>query len=215
MSSHPTNGSNWRIIDHPLVQQKLGCVRDRHTDNETFRRLLNDISRLMCYEITRDLPVRDVTIETPLESTTGTALAQEVVLVPVLRAGLGMLDGMLTLIPNARVGFLGLYRDEATLEPVEYYGKFPPNLASSFVIVVDPMLATGGSAADAVSRLKDRGATNVKFMALVASPAGLEIMARRHPDTMVYTASVDRALNEKGYIVPGLGDAGDRLYGTR
>lgn len=215
MSQVSITGPNWQVINHPLVQQKLGRVRDQRTDNETFRRLLSDISRLMCYEITRDLPVRSIPIQTPLESTEATELDMTVVLVPILRAGLGMLDGMLGLIPNARVGFIGLYRDETTLEPIEYYGKFPPDLNNSFVILVDPMLATGGSAADAVTKLKERGATNLKFMALVASPAGLAVMQARHPDVMIYTASVDRELNAKSYIVPGLGDAGDRLYGTR
>ncbi|MEQ9364234.1 MAG: uracil phosphoribosyltransferase [Leptospirales bacterium] len=215
MNQASNSGPNWQVINHPLVQQKLGRVRDSRTDNETFRRLLNDISRLMCYEITRDVPVRTVAIDTPLESAEACELDVTVVLVPILRAGLGMLDGMLELIPNARVGFIGLYRDETTLEPIEYYGKFPPDLGSAFTILVDPMLATGGSAADAVTKLKERGATNIKFMALVASPAGLQVMRDRHPDVMIYTAAVDRGLNAKSYIVPGLGDAGDRLYGTR
>lgn len=215
MSTHNQAGPNWQAINHPLVQQKLGRMRDRETNNEMFRQLLHDISRLMCYEITRDLPVRQIEIETPLEKTHAQEIDQPVVLVPILRAGLGMLDGMLELIPRARVGFLGLYRDEVSLEPVEYYGKFPPELEKSFIILVDPMLATGGSAADAVSKLKERGATNLRFMALVSSPEGLQVMQDRHPDVMIYTAAVDRQLNEKGYIVPGLGDAGDRLYGTR
>ena len=215
MNKQTYTGPNWQAIHHPLVQQKLGRMRDVGTNNEMFRKLLHDISRLMCYEITREIPVRSVPIATPMETTQAIVLDNPVVLVPILRAGLGMLDGMLELIPDARVGFLGLYRDEDSLEPVEYYGKFPPDLDQSFIIVVDPMLATGGSAADAVTRLKERGANNIKFMALVAAPEGLQVMQERHPDVMVYTASVDRQLNEKGYIVPGLGDAGDRLYGTR
>lgn len=206
---------NCRVIAHPLVQQKLGALRDRRTDNETFRRLVHEMSKLMCYEITRDLPLKEAPIETPLEKTAAGEIDTDVVIVPVLRAGLGMLDAMLELIPNAKVGFVGLYRNEETLEAVTYYGKFPPDLGSSMVIVVDPMLATGGSAVDAITQLKEKNATNIKYLSIVAAPAGLKKMQKYHPDVMVFTASVDRELNDRGYILPGLGDAGDRLYGTR
>ncbi|NUM79467.1 uracil phosphoribosyltransferase [bacterium] len=206
---------NVRVIHHPLVQQKLTYLRDKHTHHREFRKLLSEITALMLFEITEDLPTVEIEIETPLEKTRSTILASHVVLVPVLRAGLGMLDGALDLIPNAKVGHIGLYRDEKTLEPVEYYAKFPSTLDQSVVILLDPMLATGGSSSAAVSILKKHRASQVKCLSLVSAPEGVKKMYQDHPDVPIYTASVDRQLNERGYIVPGLGDAGDRLYGTK
>ena len=206
--------SNVRIITHPLVQQKLTYLRDKHTSSREFRKLLSEITALMLFEITQDLRTKEIEVETPLEKTRSKILMDQVVLVPVLRAGLGMLDGALDLIPNARVGHIGLYRDEKTLKPVEYYAKFPP-MQEAMVIMLDPMLATGGSSSAAISLLKKRQAKQVKCLSLVSAPEGLRRMQQDHPDVVIYTASVDRELNGVGYIVPGLGDAGDRLYGTK
>ncbi|MCR4391302.1 MAG: uracil phosphoribosyltransferase [Candidatus Acetothermia bacterium] len=202
------------LVQHPLIQAKLTKLRDRHTDRLQFRLILEELTSLMVYEITRDFPVREVEVTTPLEETRGVELAQPVVLVPILRAGIVMLDGVLSLIPSARVGHIGLYRDPCTLQPVEYFVKLPPNLADALVIVVDPMLATGGSAAHAVKLVKDRGAKDVRFLCLVAAPEGLRAMREAHPDVPIYAAALDRQLDEHGYIRPGLGDAGDRLFGT-
>ncbi len=206
---------NVKEILHPLVQQKLTYLRDKNTSHREFRKLLSEVTALMLFEITEDLETIDVQVETPLETTTSKVLASQVVLVPILRAGLGMLDGALDLIPNARVGHVGLYRNETTLEPVEYYAKFPPILDKSQVIILDPMLATGGSSTAAVDLLKRHGARAIKWLSLVAAPEGIRRMIAEHPDVPIYTASIDRQLNERGYIVPGLGDAGDRLYGTK
>jgi len=206
---------NVRVIEHPLVQQKLTYLRDKNTSSREFRKLLSEITELMLFEITADLPTTTMEIETPLEKTSSRILAIQVVLVPVLRAGLGMLDGALELIPNAKVGHLGLYRDEKTLQPVEYYAKFPSTLSEAMVILLDPMLATGGSSSAALSILKKKGAKEIKCLSLVSAPEGVKKMSNDHPDVLIYTASVDRQLNERGYIVPGLGDAGDRLFGTR
>ena len=206
---------NVRVIQHPLVQQKLTYLRDKNTSSREFRQLLSEITELMLFEITADLPTTTMEIETPLEKTSSTILATQVVLVPVLRAGLGMLEGALELIPNAKVGHLGLYRDEKTLEPVEYYAKFPSTLKEAIVILLDPMLATGGSSSAALSILKKKGARQIKCLSLVSAPEGLKKMYEDHPDVLIYTASVDRQLNDRGYIVPGLGDAGDRLFGTK
>ncbi|HPD07368.1 MAG TPA: uracil phosphoribosyltransferase [Candidatus Bipolaricaulis sp.] len=202
------------LVEHPLIKAKLTMLRDRRTDRLQFRQILEEVTALMVYEITRDFPLRPVEVETPLERTAGVELARPVVLVPVLRAGIVMLDGVLDLIPSARVGHIGIYRDPATLKPVEYFAKLPANLSDALVIVVDPMLATGGSAAHAVSIVKERGARDVRFLCLVAAPEGLRAIHDAHPDVPVYAASLDRELDAHGYIRPGLGDAGDRLFGT-
>ena len=208
--------SNVHVIDHPLVQHKLSVMRDKTTTTQDFRNIIREISMLMGYEILRDLPLEDVSIETPLEKMQAKMLAgKKLCIVPILRAGTGFLDGLLQLMPSARVGHIGLYRDPDTLEPVEYYLKMPEDLASRRVIVVDPMLATGHSAIAAVDRIKDHDATDIKFMCLMAAPEGLKAFHEAHPDVPVYTASIDRQLNEHGYILPGIGDAGDRIFGTK
>ena len=208
--------SNVHVIDHPLVQHKLSVLRDKNTTTQDFRNIIREISMLMGYEILRDLPLEDVTIETPLEKMQTKMLAgKKLCIVPILRAGTGFLDGLLQLIPSARVGHIGLYRDPDTLEPVEYYLKFPEDLANRRVIVVDPMLATGHSAIAAIERVKDHDATDIKFMCLMAAPEGLKAFHEAHPDVPVYTAAVDRQLNDHGYILPGIGDAGDRIFGTK
>ncbi|MGN6627343.1 MAG: uracil phosphoribosyltransferase, partial [Tepidisphaeraceae bacterium] len=184
------------------------------TSHREFRDLLDEIAMLMTYEVTRDFPTRQVTVDTPLEPTQGFELARNVTLVPVLRAGLGMSDGVLAILPDARVGHLGVYRDETTLEPVPYYQKLPPDIRACEVLVIDPMLATGGSAIASITYLKRAGVTNLRFMCLVAAPAGVHALAAAHPDVPIYCAAVDRELNDKGYILPGLGDAGDRVFGT-
>ena len=205
---------NLILVNHPLIQAKLTKLRDKRTDRLQFRQILEELTALMVYEITRDFPVRPVEVETPFERTQGVELARPVVLVPILRAGIVMLDGVLALIPSARVGHIGLYRDPATLKPVEYFVKLPPNLSEALVIVVDPMLATGGSAVHAVRLVKERGAKDIRFLCLVAAPEGVRAMAQAHPDVPVYAAALDRELDSHGYIRPGLGDAGDRLFGT-
>jgi len=202
------------VLDHPLIQSKLTLMRDINTGNETFRRLLEELTALMVYEITRKYPLRDRAINTPLEPMTGRVLEASVVLVPILRAGTGMLGGVLHLIPMAKVGHIGLFRDPSTLKPVEYYCKLPPELPDAHIILVDPMLATGGSAASATDIIKREGGRDIQFLCLVAAPEGVEAYASAHPDVPIYTAAIDRQLNEKGYILPGLGDAGDRIFGT-
>lgn len=202
------------LVEHPLIQAKLTKLRDERTDRLQFRQILEELTALMVYEITRDFPLREVKVKTPLEETRGLELARPVVLVPILRAGIVMLDGVLALIPSARVGHVGIYRDPTTLQPVEYFAKLPANLNDALTIVVDPMLATGGSAAHAVSIVKDRGARDVRFLCLVAAPEGLRVIRGTHPDVPVYAATLDRELDSHGYIRPGLGDAGDRLFGT-
>jgi uracil phosphoribosyltransferase len=202
------------IIDHPLIQSKLTRMRDTRTDNETFRRLLDELTALMVYEITRDYPLREIDLATPLERTTGRVLDARVILVPILRAGTGMLGGVLDLIPMAKVGHVGLYRDPVTLQPVEYYCKLPPNLEEARIILVDPMLATGGSAIAAAGMIKRRGGKHIQFLCLVASPEGVAAFSEAHADVPIYSAALDRELNAKGYILPGLGDAGDRIFGT-
>ncbi len=210
MSEHLT------VVDHPLVQHKLTLMRDKGASSAEFRRLLHEITLLLAYEITREMPMTTRAIETPMEEMDAPILAgKKMALVSILRAGNGMLDGVLELVPSARVGFVGLYRDEATLKPVQYYFKVPEGLNNRMVIVVDPMLATGNSSAAAIDLLKQAGATDIRFLCLLAAPEGVARMKEAHPDVPIVTASVDRGLNSKGYIMPGLGDAGDRLFGTK
>ena len=207
---------NVTVVDHPLVRHKLALMRRKETRTAEFRLLLREISLLLGYEVTRDLPLTTVEIETPMTEMTAPRLeGKKMVLVSILRAGNGLLEGMLDLIPSARVGHVGLYRDPETLVAVEYYFKVPRDLSDRLVIVVDPMLATGNSAVAAVDRIKQEGATNIKFVCLLAAPEGLEAFGEAHPDVRIYTAAIDDHLNDHGYIVPGLGDAGDRLYGTK
>ena len=206
--------SNLHILKHPLIQNKLTRLRDVATNNHNFRLLLEELTSLMVYEITRNYPMRQVTVKTPLEETRGNVLDVPVVLVPILRAGTGMLGSVLDLLPTAKVGHIGLYRDPASLTPVEYYAKLPPQLPQAHIILVDPMLATGGSAIVAVDILKREGGRKIQFLCLVAAPEGVETLSQAHPDLPIYTAALDRRLNDHGYILPGLGDAGDRIFGT-
>jgi uracil phosphoribosyltransferase len=204
------------VISHPLIQHKLTYMRSRETTTDNFRRLLREISQMLAYEVTRDLPTETITIDTPLATIDSPVISgKKLCLVSILRAGNGMLDGMLDIVPTARIGHIGLYRDPETLEPVEYYFKMPDDIGSRLVIVVDPMLATGNSAIAAISRLKESGASSIKYVCLLAAPEGLAALQRAHPDVPVMSASLDERLNEHGYIVPGLGDAGDRMFGTR
>ncbi|CRK75882.1 Uracil phosphoribosyltransferase [Nereida ignava] len=204
------------LVDHPLVQHKLSIMRDKETSTGQFRQLLREISQFLAYEITRELPLENQAIETPMGPMDAPMLrGKKLALISILRAGNGLLDGVLELVPSARVGFVGLYRDEQTLEPVEYYFKVPDVLNERLVIAVDPMLATGNSSVAAIDRLKEAGATNIRFMCLLAAPEGIARMRQAHPDVHIVTASVDEKLNEQGYIVPGLGDAGDRMFGTK
>ena len=204
------------IMDHPLIQHKLTLMRDKGAGSKEFRELVEEVSMLMAYEVTRDLPLEEVEIETPVAPAKAKVISgKKLAIVPILRAGLGMVDGMLRLIPAAKVGHIGLYRDPETLKPVEYYCKLPADVEERDFIVVDPMLATGGSASAAISFIKQRGARNIKLVCLVAAPEGIEKMQKDHPDVEIFAAAVDKHLNEHGYIVPGLGDAGDRLFGTR
>ncbi len=204
------------IVEHPLVQHKLTLLRDRATPTKIFKELVDEIAMLMAYEATADLPLQEVDVETPLERARGARVGgKKLTLVPILRAGLGMVDGILRLVPAARVGHIGLYRDHDTLQPVDYYFKIPGDVAERDFFVLDPMLATGGSAAAAVTSLKRAGATRIRFLCLVAAPEGVRKLTQTHPDVPIYTASLDRGLNDLGYILPGLGDAGDRLFGTR
>ncbi len=203
-------------VRHPLVQHKIGLLRDRETTTQMFRQLVNELTLLLTYEATKDLADEEVEIETPLERMKARRISgKKVAICPILRAGMGMLDGVLSLIPGARVGFIGLYRNEETLEPVEYYVKLPDDLAERDVIILDPMLATGNSTAAAVDLVKRSGATSVRLIALIAAPEGIQRVHTEHPDVRIVVAAVDRELNEHGYILPGLGDAGDRLYGTK
>ena len=204
------------ILDHPLVQHKVSLLRNKATGTKEFKELVSELATLLCYEATRDLPLEEVEIETPIAvAHTNVLSGRKLALVPILRAGLGMVDGMLTLIPAAKVGFIGLYRDESTLQPVEYFCKLPSDIEERDVLVLDPMLATGGSASDAISQIKKHGARHIKFICLIAAPEGIEALHTAHPDVDIYLASKDERLNENGYIVPGLGDAGDRIYGTK
>lgn len=204
------------VIDHPLVQHKLTIMRKKETSTAGFRRLLREISTLLCYEVTRDLEMTMETIETPLQEMQSPVLeGKKLVFASILRAGNGLLEGMLELVPSARVSHIGVYRDHETLQAVEYFFKAPDDIAERLIIVVDPMLATGNSAIAAIDKLKERGAHNIRFLCLLAAPEGLESFCKHHPDVPVYTASIDSHLNEQGYIMPGLGDAGDRMYGTK
>ena len=203
------------VADHPLITHKLSIMRNKETGSKDFRELLEEIARLMGYELTRDLPLRDIEIETPVSKMTAKEIdGKKMAIVPILRAGLGMVDGLLSLVPVAKVGHIGLYRDPVTHTPVEYYCKLPSDIADRIVILVDPMLATGGSAVDALNMLKARGCKNIRFLCLVAAPEGVKKVQEAHPDIDIYTASLDERLNEHDYIVPGLGDAGDRIFGT-
>ncbi|MCP3965557.1 MAG: uracil phosphoribosyltransferase [Lentisphaerae bacterium] len=206
---------NFTVINHPLIRHKLTQIRDKDTSHSDFRRLLKELTGFMLYEVMADFPMREVEVETPLERATCLELGCEISCVLILRAALGMEDAFIELVPEARIGHVGLYRNEETLEPVEYYVKLPKNVAESAVIVVDPMLATGNSATKALDIVKKHGAKTIKFVSLVAAPEGVAKLTKSHPDVSIYTASLDRCLNEKGYIMPGLGDAGDRLFGTK
>ena len=208
--------SNLHILDHPLIQHKLTYIRDFQTGTKQFRELVNEVSMLMGFEITRHLPVMETEVQTPVTTCQSQVLTgKKIGIIPILRAGLGMVDGLLELIPAAKVGHIGLYRDPETLLPVEYYIKLPTDIHERILIVVDPMLATGGSANDAIDSIKKRGAKSIKLMCLVAAPEGVKLIQDNHPDVDIYLGALDDSLNEDGYIVPGLGDAGDRLYGTK
>ncbi|MFC4558082.1 uracil phosphoribosyltransferase [Virgibacillus kekensis] len=207
---------NVLVLDHPLIQHKLTYIRDKRTGTKEFRELVDEVAMLMAFEITRNLPLQEGTINTPVMETKTKVLAgKKIGLIPILRAGLGMVDGMLKLIPAAKVGHVGLYRDPETLTPVEYYIKLPSDIEDRELIVIDPMLATGGSANDAIHSLKKRGAKQIRLMCLIAAPEGVEVIQKEHPDVDIYLAALDEKLDEKGYIIPGLGDAGDRLFGTK
>jgi uracil phosphoribosyltransferase len=204
------------IFDHPLIQHKLSLVRDKTTGVKEFREAISEIAMLMCYEATRDLTLEDCVVETPIgPANTKVIAGRKLALVPILRAGLGMVDGILSMIPAAKVGHIGIYREPETCTPVEYYCKLPPDIGERDVFVLDPMLATGGSAIDAISQIKLRGAASIKFLCVIAAPEGLEALVAAHPDVMIYCAALDEKLNSHGYIVPGLGDAGDRIFGTK
>ena len=208
--------STFTVVDHPLIQHKLTIMRKKNTPSKDFRQMLDEIAMLMGYEVTRNLPLEDVEIETPICKTVKKRIAgKKLAIVPILRAGLGMVDGLLRLVPVARVGHIGLYRDEETHEPVEYYCKLPKDIGNRLTVLVDPMLATGGSARDAITMLKKHGAQNIVFMCLVAAPEGVKVVMDAHPDVDIFCAALDEKLNENAYIVPGLGDAGDRIFGIK
>lgn len=204
------------VLNHPLITHKLGILRDIHTGTKEFRELIVEISTLLCYEATKDAKLEKIIIETPLEKMeTGKLNEDNYAIVPILRAGMGMLDGIINVIPNAKVGHIGLYRDEETFQPIEYYFKMPENVSQREVLIIDPMLATGGSASATISRLKEEGVKKIKLLCVVAAPEGINLIEKDHPDVQIYCATVDRTLNESAYILPGLGDAGDRVYGTK
>ena len=203
-------------FDHPLIQHKTTILRQTSTTNKEFRELVEEITMLMCYESLRDLPLKDVEIETPIKKTTQKIIAgKDIAVVPILRAGLGMVNGLLSLVPTAKVGHIGMYRDEETMQPHPYYCKLPADIDQRLVVVVDPMLATGGSAIDAITQIKSYGAKNIKFLCLIAAPEGINALSKAHPDIEIFCANVDECLNDRCYIVPGLGDAGDRIFGTK
>ena len=207
---------NVHVLDHPLIRHKVAIIRDKKTDTKMFRDIIKEIAMLMAYESFKDVPTQEILVETPLETTTQTVVKENsIAIVPILRAGLGMVDGILSLFPAAKVGHIGLYRNEETLEPQEYYCKMPSNIEDKVVMVVDPMLATGGSACDAITMIKKRGCKNIKFLAIIASPEGTKKLTEEHPDVEIFISTLDRGLNEHGYILPGLGDAGDRIFGTK
>ena len=207
---------NVHILNHPLIRHKLAIIRDKKTDTKQFRDIIKELAMLMAYESFKDVPTQEIEVETPLEKTTQTVVKENsIAIVPILRAGLGMVDGILSLFPAAKVGHIGLCRNEETLEPQEYYCKLPPQIDEKVVMVVDPMLATGGSACDAVQMLKKRGCKKIKLMSIIAAPEGVGKVARAHPDVEIFISTLDRCLNEHGYILPGLGDAGDRIFGTK
>lgn len=210
---HPIE-KHFFIIDHPLIRRDLTLLRDRETPSQLFRAVLRRMSSLMAYEVTKSLSLKEKSVKTPLERTKGYFVAEPIVLVPILRAGLGMVGGFVEVLPDARVGHIGLYRDEETLKPVDYYAKFPKNLDKALTIVLDPMLATGGSASAAILFLKAKGAKRICLVSLVAAPEGVSTLSKAHPDIVIYTCALDRELNAKGFILPGLGDAGDRIFGT-
>lgn len=203
------------VLKHPLIDHKMSIIRDKHTSTKSFREMVSEVGSLITYELTRDLELIEKVVETPLVTTTGYELKKPVVIIPILRAGLGMVEGIHNLLPSAKVGHVGLYRDEETLQPHAYYAKFPEEIKNGVVIVVDPMLATGGSAAAAIDILKQKGATDIRYVGLVGCPEGILRLQKEHPDVAIYLAALDEKLNEKGYIVPGLGDCGDRLFGTK
>ena len=208
--------SNVMVFTHPLIQHKLSILRDENTSVKEFRELVSEIAQLMCYEATRDLPLEEVQVQTPVAMATCHRISgKKLAIVPILRAGLGMVDGMVAMMPNVKVGHIGLFRDPETLEPVKYYFKMPPDIDERDVIIVDPMLATGGSAAAAATFLKEAGVKNIKLMSIIGAPEGVEAMQKAHPDVNIYVAALDDHLNDHGYIVPGLGDAGDRIFGTK
>ena len=208
--------NNVTIFDHPLIQHKTTILRQKSTPNKEFRELVEEITMLMCFESLRDLPLEEVEIETPIQKTKQKLIkGKKLAVVPILRAGLGMVNGLLRLVPSAKVGHIGMYRDEETLIPHEYYCKLPADISNRLIVVVDPMLATGGSAFDAITQIKSYGGKNIKFLCLIAAPEGIKALSEAHPDVQIYCANIDECLNEKGYIVPGLGDAGDRIFGTK
>ncbi len=208
--------NNVTIFDHPLIQHKTTILRQKSTPNKEFRELVEEITMLMCFESLRDLPMEEVEIETPIQKTKQKLIkGKKLAVVPILRAGLGMVNGLLRLVPSAKVGHIGMYRDEETLIPHEYYCKLPADISNRLIVVVDPMLATGGSAIDAITQIKSYGGKNIKFLCLIAAPEGIKALSEAHPDVQIYCANIDECLNEKGYIVPGLGDAGDRIFGTK
>ena len=207
---------NVHILDHPLIRHKVAIIRDKNTTTKQFREVIEEIATLMAYEAFKDVPTQEIIVETPLESVKQTVVKENsIAIVPILRAGLGMVNGILTLFPAAKVGHIGMYRNEETLEPQEYYCKLPAGIDMKVVMLVDPMLATGGSACDAITQLKKRGCDKIKFLAIIGAPEGIEKVAEKHPDVEIYVSTLDRCLNENGYILPGLGDAGDRIFGTK
>ena len=208
--------ANVHILDHPLIRHKVAIIRDKNTTTKQFREVIGEIATLMAFEASKDVPTQTITVETPLETVEQTVVKENsIAIVPILRAGLGMVDGILTLFPAAKVGHIGMYRNEETLEPQEYYCKLPQGIDEKVVMLVDPMLATGGSACDAIALLKKRGCKHIKFLAIIGAPEGVEKVHSEHPDVEVYVSTLDRQLNENGYILPGLGDAGDRIFGTK
>ncbi len=204
------------ILDHPLIRHKLAIIRNKETDTKQFREIIKELATLMAYESFKDVPTQQIEVETPLEKTVQTVVKENsIAIVPILRAGLGMVDGIISLFPAAKIGHIGLYRDEETFEPHEYYCKLPSNIEEKVVMVVDPMLATGGSACDAIKLLKKRGCKKIKFLCIIAAPEGVKKLSEEHPDVEIYVSTLDRGLNEHAYILPGLGDAGDRIFGTK